>query len=100
MNGSHLGRALSSKEENWKSQELVPFIENGKSGGVPIIYQKAFIHFVLAHFQDSVHMVSTPNFQDSVHMVSTPNFQGQLTPKSEVLGSIPGLATYFRFSFC
>ena len=24
---------------------------------------------------------------------------GRLTPKSEVLGSIPGLATYFRFSF-
>ena len=23
-----------------------------------------------------------------------------LTRKSEVLGSIPGLATYFRFSFC
>ena len=25
---------------------------------------------------------------------------GHLTHKSEVLGSIPGLATYFRFSFC
>ena len=25
---------------------------------------------------------------------------GHLTRKSEVLGSIPGLATYFRFSFC
>ena len=25
---------------------------------------------------------------------------GHLTSKSEVLGSIPGLATYFRFSFC
>ena len=24
---------------------------------------------------------------------------GHLTPKSGVLGSIPGLATYFRFSF-
>ena len=24
---------------------------------------------------------------------------GHLTPKSEVLGSIPGLATYFHFSF-
>ena len=24
---------------------------------------------------------------------------GHLTPKSEVLGSIPGLAIYFRFSF-
>ena len=25
---------------------------------------------------------------------------GHLTHKSEVLGSIPSLATYFRFSFC
>ena len=25
---------------------------------------------------------------------------GHLTGKSEALGSIPGLATYFRFSFC
>ena len=25
---------------------------------------------------------------------------GHLARKSEVLGSIPGLATYFRFSFC
>ena len=25
---------------------------------------------------------------------------GHLTCKSGVLGSIPGLATYFRFSFC
>ena len=25
---------------------------------------------------------------------------GHLTHKSRVLGSIPGLATYFRFSFC
>ena len=25
---------------------------------------------------------------------------GNLTRKSEVLGSIPGLATYFGFSFC
>ena len=25
---------------------------------------------------------------------------GHLTRKSGVLGSIPGLATYFRFSFC
>ena len=25
---------------------------------------------------------------------------GHLTRKSEVLGSIPGLATYFHFSFC
>ena len=25
---------------------------------------------------------------------------GHLTPKSGVVGSIPGLATYFRFSFC
>ena len=26
--------------------------------------------------------------------------EGHLTRKSEVLGSIPGLATYFHFSFC
>ena len=40
------------------------------------------------HFEDN--MAALPIYAQSV---------GHLTRKSGVLGSIPGLATYFRFSF-
>ena len=46
----------------------------------------AYVVLTLRHFRDSPGRVA-----QSV---------GHLTRKSGVLGSIPGLATYFRFSFC
>ena len=49
-----------------------------------------FISFKFHELMDVIHSVKPGRVAQSV---------GHLTRKSGVLGSIPGLATYFRFSF-
>ena len=80
-----------------------------------LMFAKVTGHFVPKSFRTQVnkylfgHFVPT-NYPFRTHVISLPLWSanspgrvaqsvGHLTRKSGVLGSIPGLATYFRFSF-
>ena len=56
-------------------------------------------HFI-EYFQSNKVISTSVKFQTSSHQPGrVAQSVGHLTRKSGVLGSIPGLATYFRFSF-
>ena len=62
------------------------------------LYQISF----LLHNENSVSSIVflCPRLFTCIKPGSIAQSVGHLTHKSEVLGSIPGLATYFCFSFC
>ena len=66
---------------------------------VKILFQYAY-HTLLAWRSKESHKFSGTVFLLKDTPGSVAQFVGHLICKSEVLGSIPGLATYFRFSFC